>query len=133
MQFPCCAASPWKSCPERQLRDAVSRVQIRAFRAKTSQNETLTRKPAPLGKRSTGRLGSGIRRALYREEPIPAANAFGGGRSGFGPWFTDQRRTRVTARGFPSQVKHPRTQASPARRTRSSRSRLWASSVRILS
>jgi hypothetical protein len=46
--------------------------------------------------------------ALCWEEPRPAANAFGGGRSGFGPCRTTQSKTRVVACAFASQVRRSR-------------------------
>jgi len=92
------------------LRNAVPRVQIRACRTKT------TRKMKPLrgslnlfenGLPGHWALANGA--ALYREEPIPAANAFGGRRSGFGPCLTAQCRIRVVACAFASQVRRSRT------------------------
>ena len=47
--------------------------------------------------------------SYYRVEPTPAANIFGGGKSGFGPCLTAQCRIRVVACAFASQVKLSRT------------------------
>src|SRR6266480_1934709 len=89
--------------PATVFRDIVSRVQILASRAKTSLTRGLM--PAPPEKTiypDTWLLAYGA--AVYRDEPIPAANAFAGGRSGFGPRAKTQCMICVTICAFASQV-----------------------------
>ncbi len=68
------------------LRDTEPRVQVCAFRAKTPLETKPLRglRPAPLGKTVYPDTGFWRTAWLFTGETIPAANAFGSGRSGFG-------------------------------------------------
>jgi hypothetical protein len=109
--FPCCAASRLDVLPLATVLGTL----CRESKYVPSGLKRLSKRSPYAGACTSWKNGLPVHWALacgatlYREEPIPAANAFGGRRSGFGPCLTAQRRIRVVACAFASQVKHSRT------------------------
>ncbi len=109
--FPCCAASP---------SDVLSLGTVFGTMCQESRyapaGPKRHSKRSPYGEACTSSKNGPPRHrvlaygaAFYWVEPTPAANIFGGGKSGFGPCLTAQCRIRVVACAFASQVKHSRT------------------------